>query len=115
MIRWNGLAPWEFEFPFPGSLTSTFADAAGLSPGDWVLDVGVGTGTMLEFLTKEGRAREGDVVGIDLSEEMLEIASERFPDATFVLGDALTASLSDLQPGADEVCGCVCLCVCVCV
>ena len=24
MIRWNGLAPWESEFPFPGSLTSTF-------------------------------------------------------------------------------------------
>ena len=25
MIRWNGLAPWEFGFPFPpGSLTSTF-------------------------------------------------------------------------------------------
>jgi len=24
MIRWTGLAPWAFEFPFPGSLTSTF-------------------------------------------------------------------------------------------
>jgi len=24
MIRWSGLLPWEFEFPFPGSLTSTF-------------------------------------------------------------------------------------------
>jgi len=24
MIRWTGLAPWEFEFPFAGSLTSTF-------------------------------------------------------------------------------------------
>ena len=24
MIRWTGLAPWEFEFPCPGSLTSTF-------------------------------------------------------------------------------------------
>ena len=24
MIRWIGLAPWEFEFPFPGSRTSTF-------------------------------------------------------------------------------------------
>jgi len=24
MIRWTGLAPWRFEFPFPGSLTSTF-------------------------------------------------------------------------------------------
>ena len=22
MIRWTDLAPWEFEFPFPGSLTS---------------------------------------------------------------------------------------------
>jgi len=24
MIRWTGLAPWVFEFPFSGSLTSTF-------------------------------------------------------------------------------------------
>jgi hypothetical protein len=24
MIRWTGLAPWEFEFPFRGSLTSIF-------------------------------------------------------------------------------------------
>ena len=24
MIRWTGLAPWEFEFPLSGSLTSTF-------------------------------------------------------------------------------------------
>ena len=24
MIRWTGLALWEFEFPFPGSFTSTF-------------------------------------------------------------------------------------------
>ena len=23
-IRWSGLAPWEFEFPFLGSLISTF-------------------------------------------------------------------------------------------
>ena len=22
MVRWTGLAPWEFEFPFSGSLTS---------------------------------------------------------------------------------------------
>ena len=24
VIRWTGLAPWVFEFPFPGSLKSTF-------------------------------------------------------------------------------------------
>ena len=29
MIRWTGLAPWEFEFPFPGSLTSNFHGGAG--------------------------------------------------------------------------------------
>ena len=29
MIRWTGLAPWESEFPFPGSLTSTFLSGAG--------------------------------------------------------------------------------------
>ena len=26
MIWWTGLAPWEFELPLPGSLTSTFLD-----------------------------------------------------------------------------------------
>jgi len=31
MIRWTGLAPWEFEFPFPGSLTSTFLDLSCIS------------------------------------------------------------------------------------
>ena len=32
MIRWTGLAPWEFEFPFPGSLTSTFLEAINVIP-----------------------------------------------------------------------------------
>ena len=27
MMRWPGLAPWEFEFPFRGSLASTFLEA----------------------------------------------------------------------------------------
>jgi len=32
MIRWTGLAPWEFEFRFPGSLASThFAPLPGMS------------------------------------------------------------------------------------
>ena len=26
MIWWTGLAPWRFEFPFPGSLVATFLD-----------------------------------------------------------------------------------------
>ena len=41
MIRWTGLAPWEFESPFPGSLTSTFLAkpntwcARGVERGNW--------------------------------------------------------------------------------
>jgi hypothetical protein len=30
MIGWTGLAPWEFEFPFPGSLTSTLLTQNGV-------------------------------------------------------------------------------------
>ena len=29
MIRWTGLAPWVFEFPFQGSLTSTLLGQGG--------------------------------------------------------------------------------------
>ena len=32
MIRWTGLAPWEFEFHFPGSLTSTFLESSTPPP-----------------------------------------------------------------------------------
>ena len=38
MIRWTGLAPWVFEFPFPGSLTSTFLICEHLVRRDSVLD-----------------------------------------------------------------------------
>jgi len=34
MIRWTGLAPWEFELPFPGSLTSTFLGMTEFLPSN---------------------------------------------------------------------------------
>ena len=33
MIKWTGLAPWEFEFPCPGSLTSSFLARVDKSAG----------------------------------------------------------------------------------
>jgi hypothetical protein len=33
MIWWTGLAPWEFEFLFPGSLASTFQTHSRVGPG----------------------------------------------------------------------------------
>ena len=39
MIKWTGLAPWEFEFPFPGSLTATFLVNGSNVPGiKWGLE-----------------------------------------------------------------------------
>ena len=32
MIWWTGLAPWEFEFPFPGNHTSTFLHQVNILP-----------------------------------------------------------------------------------
>jgi SAM-dependent methyltransferase len=54
---------------------------ASLSPAR-TLDVGCGTG----FLTRHLR---GDIVGLDQSEAMLDIARARMPAASFVRGDAL--------------------------
>jgi ubiquinone/menaquinone biosynthesis C-methylase UbiE len=67
-----------------GQLTQAIA---ALPPAT-TLDIACGTG----FLTQHLR---GDVTGLDQSEAMLEIASERMPHATFVHGDALDLPFAD--------------------
>jgi ubiquinone/menaquinone biosynthesis C-methylase UbiE len=52
------------------------------------LDVACGTG----FLT---RHLPGEVIGIDQSDAMVELARERVPHATFVVGDALRLPFPD--------------------
>jgi len=52
------------------------------------LDVGCGTG----FLT---RHLQGEVVGLDASERMLEVARRQAPNARFVRGDALALPFDD--------------------
>jgi ubiquinone/menaquinone biosynthesis C-methylase UbiE len=59
----------------------------GLPPAR-VLDVGCGTGFMTRHL-------KGEVVGLDQSAAMLEIARGRVPEATFVRGDALNLPFPD--------------------
>ena len=44
MIRWTGLAPWEVEFPFPGSLTSTFLQVPESEAGGGGRGAGGGAG-----------------------------------------------------------------------
>jgi demethylmenaquinone methyltransferase/2-methoxy-6-polyprenyl-1,4-benzoquinol methylase len=52
------------------------------------LDVACGTGFMTRHL-------HGEIVGLDQSESMLEIARDRVPDADFVQGDALALPFAD--------------------
>jgi SAM-dependent methyltransferase len=52
------------------------------------LDVACGTGFMTRYL-------RGDVVGLDQSEGMLDVAREQAPNATFVRGDALHLPFED--------------------
>ena len=72
---------WEAELD---ELTRTLEDL----PAARTLDVACGTG----FLT---RHLPGQIVGLDASNAMVDIARERLPDATFVVGDALELPFED--------------------
>lgn len=56
------------------------------------LDVACGTGFLTRFL-------RGEVVGLDQSERMVEIASWRVPGGRFVVGDALALPFEDASFG----------------
>jgi demethylmenaquinone methyltransferase/2-methoxy-6-polyprenyl-1,4-benzoquinol methylase len=62
--------------------------ALGELPPARTLDVACGTGFLTRWLP-------GEVVGLDQSESMLEIAREQAPEASFVLGDALALPFAD--------------------
>lgn len=60
---------------------------AGLPPAR-TLDAACGTGFLTRFL-------RGEVVGIDQSERMVEIAARRIPGGRFLVGDALSLPFQD--------------------
>jgi SAM-dependent methyltransferase len=54
-----------------------------------LLDLGCGTGHLLEHVEASGRAAEFQYTGIDLSERFIEIARTKHPEADFRLLDVL--------------------------
>lgn len=63
------------------------AQLARVQPGDQVLDVCTGTGALAALLRRRvGTA--GQVIGLDLTEAMLEVARDRAWGVTFQAGDA---------------------------
>jgi ubiquinone/menaquinone biosynthesis C-methylase UbiE len=63
-------------------------EALAALPPARTLDVACGTGWMTQHLP-------GEIVGLDASESMLEIARERVPHGEFVVGDALSLPFED--------------------
>ncbi|MBR5137889.1 MAG: class I SAM-dependent methyltransferase [Clostridia bacterium] len=66
--------------------------------GAKVLDLGCGTGSVMTLLDK----KHCHVSGMDLSQEMVEMASEKCPDATVVVGDMSCAESYKQLPNAGE-------------
>lgn len=64
-----------------------------VKPDDAVIDIGFGPGTAIELLSH--KAAKGNIVGVDYSEEMVKMASERNQTA-------ITAGLVELQRGSVE-------------
>ena len=76
---------------------SRAADVAAVGPGDRVLDVATGTGDLALELAQRV-APDGEVVGSDFAEAMLERAREKAagrPDVHFEWGDALALDHPD--------------------
>jgi demethylmenaquinone methyltransferase/2-methoxy-6-polyprenyl-1,4-benzoquinol methylase len=67
------------------------ADLAAVDPGDRALDVATGTGDLAIAL----RGRGAEVVGVDFSEPMLELARRKAPEIRFEAGNALELPYRD--------------------
>ena len=59
--------------------------------GERILDLGCGTGQLSAQIAAVG----AEVVGMDLSVDMVEAAHEQFPDLSFVVGDARDFSFAE--------------------
>jgi demethylmenaquinone methyltransferase/2-methoxy-6-polyprenyl-1,4-benzoquinol methylase len=78
------------------------ADLANVGAGDRVLDVATGTGDLaIELSGRVGAG--GEVVGLDFSEGMLELAREKAPGIRFEQGSALELPYADGEFAAATV------------
>lgn len=78
------------------------ADLARVGPGDRVLDVATGTGDLAIELRRRAGA-SGEVVGMDFSARMIEVARSKEPRIRFEAGNALDLPYADDEFAAATV------------
>ncbi len=95
---WDRAAP-SYELAWKQALapaTAAVLNAAKLQSGERVLDVACGSGLLTRAAWDAVASNGGEVVGTDISEQMLAEAAERSPDCRFVRADA--QHLDDVVP-----------------
>ena len=83
--------------PLVSEAISPLLDAAAVSEGSRVLDVGTGPGVVAAAV----RERGGTPVGLDFSADMLKEARTRYPEIEFQEGDAASLSFGHDELGSN--------------
>ncbi len=84
----DSCAPWwDADMIRNEPIIQTILDNAGIQPGVDVLDVACGTGVLFPDYLKRN---VGSVTGIDISSQMVKIASGKFPQIPVICGDVET-------------------------
>lgn len=87
-IDWNA-EDYQAHFGFVPSYGEAVMELITAKPGAYVVDLGCGNGTLSEKLARRGY----EVLGVDDSEEMLELAKKEHPSISFQKGNAVSFSL----------------------
>lgn len=82
-MQW-AVATYDTAFGYVSAHGAPLIDLLDPQPDERIIDLGCGTGTM----TVEIAARGADVLGIDGSVEMVNIARSEYPNLSFAVGDA---------------------------
>lgn len=78
-----------FRQPLPEDVekrTREIVQVAGVNADDRILDVGTGTGVLIQYMLEFGVPAES-ITGCDLSSEMLSEAAKRYPGVKFIQSD----------------------------
>ena len=67
-----------------GETVPLLSEAAGIRPGNHVLEIGSGPGHVADMLVQAGAI----VTGVDFSPKMVEVAQSKYPEITFRQADA---------------------------
>lgn len=89
-MKWAA-ATYDSEFGYVSAHGAPLLDLLNPHPGEKIIDLGCGTGS----LTLEIAERGSEVLGIDGSPEMIARARAKYPDLSFVVGDAAEFSVAE--------------------